>query len=82
MIQRVQIDVAQQRTDHRALGRALFRNPFAGILQNTLFQERLDQCQNAALSDLAGHQGQQAVFRDRVEVAFQIGIAWLPGFGI
>ena len=78
MIQRVQVDVAQQRRDHRALGRALrralFRHPFLGVFQHALAEKRLDQFQDAAIGHLTGHAGQQTVFRDRVEVTLQVGV--------
>ena len=42
--------------------------------QHALLQERLDQRQHSAIRHLPGHQGQQPVLRDRVEVALQVGI--------
>jgi len=63
VVQRVQVDVAQQRRDHRPLGCALFRHVFLVVFQNALAAKRLDRFQDAAIGRVAGHEGQQAIFR-------------------
>src|ERR1700747_3548663 len=70
MINRVQIDIAEQRAHHSALWRALFRRPFLVTVENSLFKETLDQCQDTGVRHLLAYQGHQAVLR----VAFQVAI--------
>src|SRR5499427_5498021 len=74
MIERVQIDITEQRAHHSALWRALFGRPFPITVEDSLFKETLDQCQDLGVRHFLAYQGHQAVLRDRVEVAFQINI--------
>jgi len=67
VVERIEVDVAQQRTDRRALRRALLRRPFTGAFQDPLAEERPDQRKHAAIRHLASDQRQQAILRDRVE---------------
>src|SRR5262249_42281363 len=48
--------------------------PFPVAIEDSLFKEALDQRQDTAVLHLLADQGHQAVLRDRVEVAFQVGI--------
>ena len=59
---------------HAPLRRPLLGRPLLQAVQDALLEERLDQAQHAPVRHLLAHQGHQAVMRDRVEVAFQIGI--------
>src|SRR5213595_2802042 len=53
---------------------ALVGGPFPEPVQHTLFEKRLDQSEDATVRYLLPDQGKKAVFRDRVEVALQVGI--------
>ena len=60
--------------DHSTLRAALFGCPLAHAVKDALLEERFDQSQHSSVRDLLTHQVHQAVVRDRVEVAFQIGV--------
>jgi hypothetical protein len=60
--------------DHRALRRPLFRRPLRQAVEDALVQGRVDQGQHLPVRHLPGDQRRQAVVRDRVEVALQVGI--------
>jgi site-specific DNA recombinase len=62
------------RRDDRALRTTLFGSPLAQAIHHTLFEKRLDQCQHPAVADFLGDALHQTVVRNRVEVAFQIGV--------
>jgi site-specific DNA recombinase len=55
---------------HSALWRALFGRPFLVTVENSLFKETLDQCQDTGVRHLLAYQGHQAVLRDRVEGSY------------
>jgi hypothetical protein len=74
MVERVEIDVAEQQTAHRALRRALFGGPLFEPVEHSLFKERLDQAKNATVRHLLPDQGEKTVFGDRIEIALQIGV--------
>src|SRR6266567_150277 len=74
MIERIEIDIAQQRAYHGSLWRALFRHPLLIPVQNSLFKEALDQRHDAAIRHLLANQGQQAVLWDRIKVALEVDI--------
>ena len=57
-----------------ALRCASFGRPFPVAVEDSLFKETLDQRQDTAVLHLLADQGHQAVLRDRVEIAFQVGI--------
>ena len=52
MVERVEIDVAEQRADDRSLRRARCRGPFSHLLGHALAEKRLDQRQNATVRHL------------------------------
>jgi site-specific DNA recombinase len=62
------------RGEHRALRRAGFRRPLRAVFQDFRLQKRGDQLQHGAVGDLLLQSGHQAVVRNRVEVAFQVGV--------
>ena len=74
MVQRVEIDVRQQRTEHRSLRRSLLRRPALQAVQDALLQERFEQLQHSSVRHLLRHPLHQPVVRNRVEVALQVGI--------
>src|SRR5437016_5093908 len=74
VVQRVQVDVAEQRTENRALRRASLGGPRGQTIKNARFQEGFDQRQHAAIGDSFFQASHQAVVRNRVEVAFQVGV--------
>jgi len=74
MVERVEVNVAQQRTAHRTLRRALFGGPFLEPVEHPLFQERLDQPEKAAVRHLLPDQGEKTVLGNCVEIALQIGV--------
>ena len=59
---------------NRTLWRTLFRHPFPVTVQNPLFKEVLDQRHDAAVRHLLTNQGQEAILRNRIEVALEIDI--------
>src|SRR6516165_4505891 len=73
MVERIEVDVAQQRAHHSALRCALFRCPFSVAVQHALFEKAFDQRQNSTVQHLLADQGEKAIFRNGVEVALQIG---------
>jgi hypothetical protein len=81
VVQRIEIDVTQQRRNDRTLWTSLYGVPLAYAIHHTLFEKRLDECQHPAVADFLGDELQQAFVRNRVEVAFQIGIhdMYVPG---
>ena len=66
-IQRVQIDVRQQRGDHRPLRRSRRRAPMLHLLHDAVAQAAFDQGQNASVADLLRHLHHEPIVRDRVE---------------
>jgi hypothetical protein len=74
MVQRVEIEVGQQRADHRALRRTDRRNPPSIFLLDRLLQERLDQIEGASVGDPTLHQGHQGRGRDRVEIRLEVHV--------
>src|SRR5215510_13486277 len=74
LVERVEIDVREQRRDHRPLWRARFWYRRAHRAHHLLFQESVEQRQHASVGDLRRHPLTQSRVRDGVEVAFQIRI--------
>src|SRR6266508_2743001 len=74
MVQRIQVDVGQQRTDDSSLRSSCFRFQFFAFTQHSLFEELADQLQNSSVGNLFLHSRCHLRVRDRVKVAFQIGI--------
>ena len=73
-IQRVEVDVGQQRADHRALRRAPCRRPSLQPFQDVGLQPAADQIENPAIADLLLDPRHQPIMRDRVEIAGQVGV--------
>ena len=61
MIERVEIDVAEQRTAHRALRCAPFGGPLLKPAAHPLFKKRFDQPQNATVRHPLPDQGEKTV---------------------
>src|SRR5262249_47797659 len=73
MIERVEIDVAEQRTAHRALRCAPFGGPLLKPAAHLLFKKRFDQPQNATAPPPPPDRGGKPFFGDRIKIALQIG---------
>src|SRR5208283_4054340 len=73
-IQRIQIDVGQQGADYRALRRAPCRRPLLQPLQDVGLQPTSDQIEHPAVTDLGLDPRHQAVMRDRIEIADEVGV--------
>src|SRR5277367_6778256 len=73
-VERMQIEIRQQRADDRALRRASRGGPSRAFRYDVLFQPALDQLEKAAIADPRPQPLHQPVVRDRVEVALQIGV--------
>src|SRR5262245_3708944 len=74
LVERVEIDVAQQRRDHRPLWRARLRRRRAERAHHLLLQERVEQLQHSSVGNLRRHPLTHFRVWDGVEVAFQIRI--------
>ena len=75
MVERVEVNVRQQRTDDCSLRSALRgRLPAPTRFQHALLQILFQQPQEASVGDFLFHQLQQLVLWDAVEVAFQVGV--------
>src|SRR6266550_2686263 len=75
MVQRVEIQVRQKRTNHRSLGRAYFgRLPACELFQHSSFEALLQQRQDTAVHDALSYQSEQPLMRYRFEVAFEIQV--------
>src|SRR6266508_1704731 len=55
MVQRIQVDVGQQRTDDSSLRSSCFRFQFFAFTQHSLFEELADQLQNSSVGNLFLH---------------------------
>ena len=91
MVEGIQIDIGQQRTHHRALGRSRFWRPEVHLLQHPLRQERFHQLQDSpvgsrirlAVMDMwkpfrlatAAHAPQAAILFDKFHVMRHLGEA-------
>jgi len=73
-IERMQIDVGQQRTDHGALRRARRRVSIAPTPANVLIQERAHQGQHTAIADCAPPPGASAAHAGWCRSSSQVGI--------
>jgi hypothetical protein len=73
-IQRVQVDVRQQRADYGALRRALGRFPPFHSPHNFLTEPAAQQALNAPITDALLDPLHQPLMRDRVEVALKVGV--------
>src|SRR5205085_10247008 len=67
VVERVEIDVAQQRAHHSALWRAFLGCPFAVAVTDALLEERLDQRQQTAVRHLRADQGEKTCLGNGVE---------------
>ena len=74
LVQGIEIDVGEQRTDHRTLRRALHRRPSLQTLQDIGLQPASDQIEHAAIADLALDPRHERFMWNRVEVGSQIRI--------
>src|SRR5713226_6454603 len=74
VVQRVKIDVRQQRANHRTLRRSRRRRPVSQSFHHFCLQHRLYQFQHSAVCHFLRHSPQQLLLRYRVEVALQISI--------
>ena len=73
-VQRVQVDIRQQRTYHRTLRRALRRRPPLQTLQDVSRQPAANQIEHPAIDDLRLDPRHERVVRDRIEVRLKISI--------
>ena len=73
-IDRVQIQVREQRTDHSALGCSFLGTPQGQVLHNVLLEESLNQGHHSAICNVASHVVEERLVRDSVEVGFKISI--------
>ncbi len=71
MVERIEVDVAEQWTADRTLGGALCGGPLLKPVENALFKERRDQPEQATVRHLLPDQGEKTVFWYRVEIALQ-----------
>ncbi len=74
VVERVEIDVRQQRTDDRPLRASPLGRPSLGRVHHLLLEKRLDEPEHLPVDDLRPHPCHQSAVRDRVEVAFQVRI--------
>src|SRR5271167_3979479 len=74
VVERVEIDVRQQRADHGTLGSSPFGRPALRRLHHLGGQKRLQQSQHLTVGYLLPHPVHQRRVRNRVEVAFQVRI--------
>ena len=74
LVQRVEIDVGQQRADDCPLGAARRRRPPVETLQDVGLQPAADQVEHATVDDVLLDPRHQTIVRNRVEIAFQVGI--------
>ena len=75
VIERVEVKIRQQRADDAALGRAaLGRLPTSGCFQHAGPEETFYQRQHPSVGHPLFDQSEQSFVRDRVEVAFQVGV--------
>src|SRR5262245_1160691 len=74
LVERVEIDVAQQRRDHRPLRRTRLRRRPSQRAHHLLLQESVEQLQQTSIGDLRRHPLTQSRVRDGVEVAFHIRV--------
>src|SRR5882724_1227519 len=73
-VERVQVDVGQQRRENRPLGRSRRRLPARHTRHDLLLEKAVDQLQDAPVADRLAYPCHKPVVRDRIEVALQIGI--------
>src|SRR5262245_21925406 len=73
-IQRVEIDVGQQRTHHGTLWRTQPRRPSLQPLEDIGRQPTADQIENSAIADLLLDTCHKLIVRNRIEVRLQVGI--------
>jgi hypothetical protein len=73
-IQRMQVDVGQERADHRALRCSRQRRPSPRVLQDVLGEPAAQQIEDAAIADPFLDALHQLLVRNRVEVALQVGV--------
>src|SRR5438093_3402325 len=74
LIQGVEIEIRQQRADHRSLWGPAFRCPALRRLHDLLGQIRFQQLQHSAVRYLLPHLFQQLIMRNRIEIALQVRI--------
>src|SRR5712691_3606739 len=73
-IERVQVDVRQQRADDRTLRRALRRRPSLQVAHDVLLEPAAQQVENAPITDALLNPLHQPLVRDGVEVALEVGV--------
>jgi len=73
-IDRVEVEIGEQRAYDRSLGAAFLRGPQGQILQYILFEEGPDQVQHAPISYIAADIGHERLVRYVVEVGLYVGI--------
>src|SRR5258708_610576 len=73
-VQRVQVDVGQQRREDCPLGRSRRREPARHVRHDLLPEKALDQRQDAPVADRLAHPCHQLVVRDRIEVTLHVRI--------
>src|ERR1700724_3624382 len=76
-VERVQVDVGQQRREDCPLGRSPRRQPARHVRHDLLPEKALDQRQDAPVADRLAHPCHQLVVRDRIEVTLQVGIHYM-----
>src|SRR6266511_5688312 len=73
-IEGIEINVGQQRADHRALRRAYVRRPPVQTLQDVGFQPTAEEVEHPAIADPLLDPRHQTIVRVRLEVRLQVGI--------
>ena len=70
----VQVDVGEQRRDHRSLPGSRLADPDGPVLQNTRLQPLADEADDAPIADPVLHEANQPGLTDRVEERSNIGV--------
>ena len=73
-VQRMQIDVGQQRADHRPLGRSRRRRPSVRSPHDIGRQPAAQQIEDPAIADPFLHPPHQPLVRNAVEVGLEVGV--------
>ena len=73
-IERMQIEVGEQRRDHCILRCSRRRPPARHVLHDVLLEKAFEQRQHKPVADRTFDQGHQPVVRDAVKIALQVGI--------
>src|SRR6202045_1364624 len=74
LIQRVQVDVSQQRADNCSLRSALSRRPSLQVLHDVLLEPAVQELEDTPITYALLDPLHQPLMWDRVEVAFEVGV--------